>query len=79
MKKALLLNVEDEAEVRANFAQAVRFRKRLEEVLLKEIEEVRKSMESEDNYDSPNWTTKQVGRIERVKAFRQIIGYLQEK
>lgn len=80
MKSKLLKGVEEDQqnEVRGYFKEAVRFRKRLNEVLDEEIDSLHKSMRDEDLWKTPNWELIQADRVAQVKALKQVISLLNE-
>lgn len=79
MKLLLGLNKEDEALFREEYKAAVRFRKRMAEVLRKEMTNKEKSMRDEADFASPSWALIQAEKIGQVRVYEQFIDFLEEK
>ena len=81
MKYKLLngLDSDEQSEFKEDFIKAQRFRKRLVEVLNKEIESLQASMRDEDAFSSPNWAYIQADRVAQTKALKRVTGLLEQK
>lgn len=81
MKVSLTKGLEGDfaKEVRANFKEALVFRKRLEEVLNEKIESARNNARLKSSYDNPNWAYLQADAIGYERGLREAISLLQEK
>lgn len=72
------LNEKEATELRQEFVASFYIRKRLREMLAKDIEVLHQSMKNEEFLtSSPNWTLIQVDRIAQIKAYEKIIALLE--
>lgn len=80
MKLNLLkgLSQDEELEFREDYIKALRFRKRLKEVLESDIEALHNSMRNEDNFEA-NWPYFQAKKLGEVASLLRVINMLEEK
>ncbi len=73
------LTKEDEQIFREEFIKSAKFRKRLVEVLEKELVVRTKSMRDEADFASPSWPLIQAEKIGQTRVYEQLITFLTEK
>lgn len=73
------LEKEEELIFREDFIKAKRFRKRLAEVIEKEMRAKEKSMRDDANFSSPSWPLIQAEKIGQVRVYEQFLDFLNEK
>lgn len=80
MKTSLLsgLNEEDKKEIKGLFIEALRLRKRLNELLLKKIETTQSERLEKINYDSPSWAFLQADLNGYERGIREAMSLLDE-
>jgi len=69
-------NESDKEEVKYEFEKAFKARKRLAQLLEKEIASLVVNMTNEDHFEK-EWSLIQADRIGHIKAYRKIIGLLE--
>lgn len=72
------LTKEEKSELSANFINALPLRKRVIEMLEKEIESLNTNMRDEDHFSSPNWALIQADRIAQIKAKKKLISLFEK-
>lgn len=75
MKSTLLLG-QDDVEFKEAFEKAFYFRKRLSEVLDKEIKSIVTSMCNEDHFKG-DWSLIQADKVAQIKVYKKILGLLE--
>lgn len=66
------LDKKDAEEMKSSFNSSVRLRERIIYLLNEEIKSINKKMLSEENYESNNWSLKQVGYITEIKTIENL-------
>lgn len=70
------LSEQDKRDFEVSFAQSIKTRERIIEVLKKDVEALITNMASEEHYLSPNWPYIQADRIAQIKAYKSFISLL---
>ncbi len=70
------LTKDEESELKQNFIQAQRLRKRLVEVLESKVESLQVSMRDEENYSKPAWSELQADKIGQTKSLLYAISLI---
>lgn len=80
MKTSLLngLNADDKKEIKGLFIEALRLRKRLNEVMLKKIEATQSERLEKINYDSPSWAFLQADLNGYERGVREAMSLLED-
>lgn len=72
------LDEKEATELRQEFVASHHVRKRIREMLQKDIDNLHTSMKNEEYLSSsPNWTLIQIDRIAQIKAYEKIISLLE--
>jgi predicted O-methyltransferase YrrM len=80
MKTSWTLGLNEEAtkDVLVNFKESLVMRKRLSQLLLDELEGIRKEARAKDLYDSPSWAFHQADKMGYERALYKILGLLED-
>lgn len=70
------LSANERDQVKYEFEKAHEFRKKLTEILEKDIESLVTSMTKEESLESVNWVYLQADRVAQIKAYKKIVGLL---